>query len=377
MKSKLLDIILATALFSVVFSGFSYTWNKTSNESAYIATGMSADGRIICAINSGTVLVSTNRGQSWYDADGRFFGAFNQNAVAFSADGAEMIIGKHTGTNRSVLLSFDHGASWIASGLPPLTAYPSAYFVTCSADFTNLIAAIGNGLIYYSTNSGTAWLTSSVPSLDWASIACSADAKRLLAAVNGGGIYCSTNFGADWTVTDLPIQAWKCVCLSGDGQSVGAIGTNTFISRDAGATWMTNGFSGRTILSSADGENWVIAGQQIYTSSDGGMTWSTNLFAESWNAAISADGREIVAASGQGIWIGRTNSTSELRIKSTTGDLELSWLLPSTNLILQQTVDLSTWIAVSNPPVLNFTNLQQEITVPATTDNAFFRLIAQ
>ena len=57
----------------------------------------------------------------------------------------------------------------------------------------------------------------------------------------------------------------------------------------------------------------------------------------------------------------------------------LIWLLPSTNFVLQQNSDLTSndWMPAGGGPVLDFTNLQYEIAVPASTSNAFFRLIAQ
>jgi hypothetical protein len=56
-----------------------------------------------------------------------------------------------------------------------------------------------------------------------------------------------------------------------------------------------------------------------------------------------------------------------------------SWTVPSTNFELQQNLDLSTanWTALTNVPVLNLTNLQEQVSLPATNGNGFFRLIAQ
>ena len=40
----------------------------------------------------------------------------------------------------------------------------------------------------------------------------------------------------------------------------------------------------------------------------------------------------------------------------------LSWVVPSTKYVLQQSFDLISWTTVTNTPVLNLTNLQNEVT---------------
>ena len=52
----------------------------------------------------------------------------------------------------------------------------------------------------------------------------------------------------------------------------------------------------------------------------------------------------------------------------------LSWLIPSTNLVLQQSSDLVSWADVTNPPVLNLTNLQNQVTLPLSGGSGFYRL---
>ena len=59
--------------------------------------------------------------------------------------------------------------------------------------------------------------------------------------------------------------------------------------------------------------------------------------------------------------------------------LAFSWIVPSTNFGLQQNDDLTTsnWAAVTNVPVLNLTNLQNEVVLAPTNSSGFFRLISQ
>jgi hypothetical protein len=56
------------------------------------------------------------------------------------------------------------------------------------------------------------------------------------------------------------------------------------------------------------------------------------------------------------------------------GNLTLSWVIPSTNFILQQCSDLSSWANVTNTPVLNLGNLQNQVTLPASSAVGFYRL---
>jgi hypothetical protein len=58
------------------------------------------------------------------------------------------------------------------------------------------------------------------------------------------------------------------------------------------------------------------------------------------------------------------------------GNLTLSWIIPSTNFVLEQNLDLTStnWTDVTNMPVLNLTNLQDEVTLPLTNGSGFYRL---
>jgi len=59
------------------------------------------------------------------------------------------------------------------------------------------------------------------------------------------------------------------------------------------------------------------------------------------------------------------------------GNLKFSWTVPSTNFVVQQSPDLASWTDVTNAPVLNLTNLQNEVTLPPAGSSGFFRLKTQ
>ncbi len=54
-----------------------------------------------------------------------------------------------------------------------------------------------------------------------------------------------------------------------------------------------------------------------------------------------------------------------MNITPTNGSLKFSWPVPSTNFVMQQSSDLQSWSDMTNQPVLNLTNLQDEVTLPA------------
>ncbi|HEU6448663.1 MAG TPA: hypothetical protein VFV23_09535 [Verrucomicrobiae bacterium] len=58
-------------------------------------------------------------------------------------------------------------------------------------------------------------------------------------------------------------------------------------------------------------------------------------------------------------------------------NLNFSWLIPSTNFVLQQSFDLANWATLTNSPTLNFTDLNEELSLTPTNNSGFFRLIAQ
>jgi hypothetical protein len=385
MRRKSLDVILAVALLFVVVSGFAHTWQQTANPSRAGATAMSAGGRIICVIPSTThPSISTDAGKTWTVAtNSPPWGSLYSVGLAINADGSKIFAVLSTNApdfKTWIFESTDQGTNWTKTAFPSTTTSTN-YSVACSADGTKVIASLGNGPIFYSTNGGINCYTSSVPNAAWSWLASSADGSRMLAAVNIGGVYFSSDFGATWTTANPQLPGCNSVCTSSDGKWVGAVGNAIYISSNGGVTWRTNNIGGQTIACSANGTNWIVAGDHIYTSVDAGVTWTTNFSTAQWvGGVVSADGCEMAAVgSGQGTWIGRVTPSPQLNIQPQNFAFTISWLLASTNFVLQQSADLSssTWTSVSPNPTLNFSNLNQQVSVSVTGSNAFFRLIAQ
>jgi hypothetical protein len=69
--------------------------------------------------------------------------------------------------------------------------------------------------------------------------------------------------------------------------------------------------------------------------------------------------------------------TPVLNIAVSGQNLLLSWLFPSMNFVLQESPELASWSDVSATPSLNYSNLQNQVTVSQPNGNRFYRLIAR
>jgi hypothetical protein len=220
--------------------------------------------------------------------------------------------------------------------------------IASSADGNKLVLAVANGgPIYTSTNSGASWILNTAPIKGWEYVASSADGTKLAAVANDGSIYRSTNSGATWKSCSIPSQFWKSIASSADGTKLAAS---------------------------------AYYGPLIYTSTNSGVTWMATSIPstqDQFSVASSADGNKLIAVNyGGGIWILQTAPAPQLNIATSSTDLDLSWIVPSTNFVLQQNLDLTTtnWTDVTNTPVLNLTNLHNEVTLPSPGNNVFYRL---
>jgi hypothetical protein len=170
----------------------------------------------------------------------------------------------------------------------------------------------------------------------------------------------------------------------------GSVGGKIYTSADSGATWTTNltltlaitdyfNTYFPSVASSADGTKLVatVPYGTIYTSTNSGATWmSNNVPNTNWSCvASSVDGNKLVATvNGGGIYILQTTPAPQLNLATSSSNLVLSWIFPSTNFALQQSPDLNGWTDMTNPPTLNLTNLQDEVILSPTNSSGFYRL---
>jgi hypothetical protein len=402
MKKQLL-LLLVTAfgsLFTAVNPAFAQNWTQTSAPSeVWHSMASSADGTKLVADTYGYgIYISTNSGATWLEIPYTRGIYFAQCSLASSADGTKLVV--HTGTFDSlgnIYTSINSGVFWGQTSAP-LKKWSS---VASSADGSKIVATTYGDVIYFSTDSGVNWTPATVPNQYWHCAATSADGTKLV-AVSGnlysilfGGIYISTNSGATWTKTSAPSLNWYCVASSVDGNKlVAAVGGNTsgaiYTSMDSGTTWTQTSAPDQfwqSVASSADGTGLVAAanggspsGGPIYISTDSGATWVTaNAPTNVWASVVSsADGGKLAAVNGNsgGIYVSQSAPAPGLSITPLGIATVISWLVPSTDFVLQQNSDLCTanWTDVTNAPTLNLTNLQNQVTLPLPAGNVFYRL---
>lgn len=84
----------------------------------------------------------------------------------------------------------------------------------------------------------------------------------------------------------------------------------------------------------------------------------------------------VAAANGGGIYTWQTTPHPVLNVTPSGTNLVLCWIVPSQPFVLQENADLTTtnWTDVATAPVLNLTNLQNQVTLPLPAANRFYRL---
>jgi BNR-Asp box repeat len=395
-------LLLLAAVWCGLNSASAQTWTQATNAPYQDWSGIasSSDGIKLVAVTYSQstgfagvdgMYASTNSGATWThltNIPNVYWGS-----VACSADGNVIVGG---GAYDLIYTSTNSGISWMSNNVPNYWVS-----VAASGDGSKLAAVdFYDTLIYTSTNSGVSWTSNAIPNSNNASsfglaraVCCSADGTSLVVATLGGTIFTSTNFGLDWKASDAPITNWTSMASSADGSKLVAACAEggIYTSIDSGANWIlqTNAPNENwySIASSVDGSKLVaVAGgdvlgggepEPIYTSSDFGATWTSNNAPDTfWYCATSsADGCKIAAVvNGGGIYTSYSAPSPQMNITPTNGNLKLSWIVPSTNFVMQQSSDLSSWMDVTVTPMLNFTNLQEEVVLSPTNSSGFYRL---
>jgi hypothetical protein len=293
----------------------------------------------------------------------------------------------------SLYVSTNAGQTWTTN----LQTQTMITQVACSADGTRVALAGFYEETLYSTNSAMTFATNAVPGGYFFSIVSSADGTKLVGMYpslftfpesdgSHSPIYRSVDSGVTWTQTGAPATGWVTLACSADGTILAAASESGFaISRDSGATWVTNaGPAASSVACSADGTRFVLAQAgpvgpgDIFTSLDSGKTWVTNNApVTSWHGvAMSADGSILIASGNEGIYTAQIPAKPPLSIAPSGANLSLSWPLPSTGFVLQQSADLTStnWVNVTN--TVTPTNYWNQVTLsPPASGNVFYRLV--
>jgi photosystem II stability/assembly factor-like uncharacterized protein len=402
MKIRHLVLLVSVGVFFTVNFVSAQTWTKQSNSPAsyWNCIASSADGsKLIAASFNGPIYTSPDSGITWVESSNA--PGSEWIAAVSSADGVKLAA-LNTGNsvlydNTLLYTSTDSGTTWTSIN----TTSVALNCMALSADGTTLIAGDWNdfgvpSLIYSSTNFGITWVTNSAPSEYWTSIASSADGTKFVAGCvnpnDTGAVFLSPDSGMTWNETDLPFANWQSVASSADGSKLvaAASGGLVYTSTNSGATWMTNSMPVTFWISvtvSADGSRFVAANTYgslnnagiIYASTDYGLSWMSNDVPSnvSWQAiASAADGNRLaVATFNNSIYTFYSRPQPTLNLKPLPPNLIISWVVPATNLVLQQSADLISWANMTNKPMLNLTNLQNQISLSPANGIGFYRLL--
>ncbi len=419
-------LALAAIVVGSFYSLFAQTWTQQTNapSASWNSMGSSANGTTLFAVTEfypTSIYYSTDAGFTWGT---KTFTNASPTLIRCSAEGTKLVVAGLIYTNTYsygvIYASTNSGADWLPTTAPWTNAitgninYWAA--LVSSADGTKWVAAAGGdahshppGSIYTSADSGMTWTQTSAPITNWTSVASSADGVKLAAVAGSGAapqlstVYLSTNSGANWFPSGPTNAAWACIASSADGSKLIAgseqsqyLPATVYTSTNSGLTWKTNNMPGaypfgtwQSVAMSADGTKLVAVKEQgqtggaIYTSMDSGNTWMLNNAPNiDWETVVSsADGAKMIAAGDPplsltgAIYTLQSTPIPNLAIMPTNG-LQLSWIIPSTNFVLQQSSDLTTtnWLDVTNMPVLNLTNLQNQVALPLPAGNVFYRL---
>ena len=428
---------VAGGIFSLVSLPYSGPWRLAdAPRIVWGSVASSADGRKLVAAAlpnwrvgwQDPLYTSSDSGATWTPAN---VPTNWWSFVASSADGTKLVaasLGDAAGNPGRIYTSSDSGATWLQ------TTAPSNEWrcVASSADGVRLVAAaarafVGGGIgyagedaIYRSTDSGSTWGRTSAPSNQWTALASSVDGMKLVASsapedhwdgtnysyIGEGAIYVSLDAGATWMRTSCPSNHWASVASSADGTKLVAAANSfptagplfgagpLYVSTNSGVTWTptsapSNGWF--SVASSSDGVNLVAtANGQVHTSADSGATWrlaNTPAVNGLWRAAASsADGSSIVALGDGAISFLHSPPPAppvppspRLLVERTGANIGVSWLMPSTRFVLQQSAELpsANWADVPTSPTLDFTNLHYRVTLTPSLSKSFYRLKQQ
>ena len=181
-------------IYASADSGTNWTTQPVAPSANWVSIASSSDGsHLVAVVAGGYIYTSVDFGVSWTAQTGA--PSANWNSVASSSDGSHLVAVVYGG---QIYTSTDFGGTWIAqsgdltqNGNPwprrPTAAISSRWMVM-TARFTlrPTSGLVGRG------RPGS-------PSENWQTVASSSDGTHLVAAVNDGYIYTSTDSGTNWT----------------------------------------------------------------------------------------------------------------------------------------------------------------------------------
>ena len=401
--------VLSSILTILLMAQTALAQNWTSSTYGYLPwTGLAvtADGKTIyAALTNGPLFFSTNSGATW--SVNHWTNYYYTTGLSCAPNGK--VVAAVTGhfSPGKIFVSTDYGVTWPAT-TAPLLDWTS---ISCSADGRKLVAAAMNGAVYISNDTGQTWTPHSPSGTKWVSVTSSGDGNQLAVASTNGTLAVSVDGGINWTTNNSPNSAnvtylaaqgirpmlvnsapqtnWSAVACSADKSRLVAVvgGGPIYYSGDAGSSWTASLApiaNWQAVACSADGTRMIAAIKNgaVYTSADAGATWvSNNIPNAVWvSVASSADGSQLAAAGlVQGayhVYTSYSPPSPKLNFTAVSNLVNLSWTVPGTNFVLQQSLGMNPagWMSLTDAPTLNLSNLQYQLSFSPTNASGFFRL---
>lgn len=222
-------------------------------------------------------------------------------AISMSDDGTKLVAAV---SNGQIYVSNDSGETWTATETARLWSN-----VKMSGDGNVIIASYdtndGNGTLTMrrSTDGGQTWSSSPLfIQFAYFSFAMSSNGSSIYIADGGGRLYKSTNSGGSWSTMDSTVRSWNSIACSADGTKIFVtvnngqiyVSTNSgtsFTARDSNRLW-------RSVDCSADGSKLIasVYNGKLYISTNTGETWSPVEENRQWlSVSSSADGTVLIA----------------------------------------------------------------------------------
>jgi len=297
-------------------------YDSTTATPLTLSTGQNS----VTVLDSGTVL-SLASGQSGYVVTDT--GTIGSISISFSsplalATSVYKITIESSGSVNSTQSSSSNAISATYVTVSNFALYPDIFASTEGGK----IYASGDSNVYVSSDTGTTWSVTSIPTADAMTVAASQDGTKVWVAGANGRIYYSNNSGSSFTLkynydgyssfeyiatdsTGTKLVAARCV-----GSPVTLLTTS-----DSGSSWQTFpapvsnqcGYYG--IALSGNGNQIFVARYNgyIYKTSDSGATWTqlTGAGSRYWKGfALSPDGNTIVASANNDFAYYSTNGGS-------------------------------------------------------------------
>lgn len=289
---------------------------------------LAANNKIFIATNTSGILVSSDRGLNWQEANN---GITNKNSFrSFATIGSDIYTCSY---GSGVYKSTDNGETWLAinNGLSSINArkiYAHGSILYVSVD----------GGIYKSSDNGGNWVYANTGISSLFSNSFISNGNNLFVAVSGRGIYKTTNNGDLWTSANNGItnSTIKTLVKSGSFLIAGAYYSGgVHFTNNGGSNWNASYPTTNYIVQLITNNNAVYAatwGGGIFKTTDNGQSWTQlNTGLPNLNVfSVAINGSRIFAGTNNsGVYISENNGLSwqEINIGLTNKNINMLTLV--------------------------------------------------